>query len=83
MATKDGEVIVQTRLPDTQIMVSNNLVLMQMVDTMGHVGNFLCESDDGGRRHFDGKVSGMKYIFYCSTLEIVGVEQFLLLFIYA
>ena len=78
LATNDGDVIVQTKLPDTQIMVSNNTVLVQMVDPKGdptgHVGYFSCESDDGGSKHFDGAVSGMKYTFYCSTIQIAGVQ---------
>nr|POE97680.1 histidine kinase cki1 [Quercus suber] len=77
LATKDGKVIIQTSLPNARIMVSNNTVLVQMVNSNGdptdQVANFSCESD-GGSKHFDGKVSGMKYTFYCSTLEIAGVE---------
>lgn len=30
-----------------------------------------CESNDGRLRNFDGEVLGMKYIFYCTILEIV------------
>lgn len=78
LATKDGKVIIQTSLPNAQILVSNNTVLVQMMNSNGdptvQVANFSCESDDGGSKHFDGKVSGMKYTFYCSTLEIAGVE---------
>lgn len=73
LATKDGKAIVQTRLLGTGIIVSNNTGLVRMV-TLSNVDNFLCEYDNGRSGHYDGEVSGMKYIYFFCTLEIVGVQ---------
>lgn len=75
LATLDGEVIIPTRLPNTQITVSNNTKLNPNGDTyIDQVGNSCIMSQGGGSKHFYGKVSGVTYKFYCSTLEIAGVK---------
>ncbi|KAF5454175.1 hypothetical protein F2P56_023858, partial [Juglans regia] len=75
LATHDGEVIIPTRLPNTQITVSNNTKLKPNGDPyIDLVGNLSCSmSHGGGSKYFNEKVSGVTYKFYCSTLEIAGV----------
>ena len=78
LVTKHGDVIIQSRLRETQIYVRNDTVLVQAVDPngvpRGHAGNISCASDDGSSGPFYKKALGMKYVFYCSTLEIAGVD---------
>ncbi|XP_021283433.1 histidine kinase CKI1-like isoform X2 [Herrania umbratica] len=79
LATAEGDVIVQTRLPNTEIVVQNSTVSVQSLRPRGHqirgVGNVSCVSADGKLGSFNGRIMGEKYTFYCSTIEIAGVPS--------
>ncbi|GLT37955.1 hypothetical protein SLA2020_122340 [Shorea laevis] len=81
LATAAGDVIVQTRLPNAQIVVNDSIISVQTVTQNGHplgyLGNRSCDS--GEVRHFMGRIMGIKYNFYCSALEIAGVHLVYLL----
>lgn len=79
LATLDGDVIVQTKLPQTKLMVENTWVQVQEMkpntDSANHISNFSCQPDDSNVRSYTGKITGVKYNFHCSTLEIAGVQS--------
>ncbi|KAM2625790.1 hypothetical protein TB1_032605 [Malus domestica] len=91
LATADGDVIVQSKLPKTQFQISNNTVSVQTVKPNGNVtsnlGHFPCNIPDDDDKDNDGsnggklgssyswKLKGTKYRAYCSTLEIIGVRS--------
>lgn len=79
LATADGDVIVQTTLPEIQLMVMNNSVVVQTArpngDSADLVKSISCETDDASAVSFSGKIMGIKYNFHCSTLKIAGVQS--------
>ncbi|KAK9292122.1 hypothetical protein L1049_020080 [Liquidambar formosana] len=79
LTSGNGDVLVQTKLPHTQMLVGSGTVSVQLVRPNGdvgiQVGNISCDSSDGEPRFFDVKIEGMKYMFHCSTLEIAGVPS--------
>ncbi|XP_015874901.2 histidine kinase CKI1 [Ziziphus jujuba] len=79
LATLDGDVIVQTNLPQTTLMVVNNSVLLQTFkpnsNSANHVGSLSCRPCDSNVRSCTGKVIGVEYNFHCSNLEIAGVQS--------
>ncbi|KAA8545238.1 hypothetical protein F0562_020022 [Nyssa sinensis] len=79
LATNDGQVLVQTKLPDTRIVVNNGTVSLQTMKLNGEfenlVNNQSCKSDDGESNNFQVKIRGIKHIFYCSILDIAGVQS--------
>ncbi|TQD74897.1 hypothetical protein C1H46_039570 [Malus baccata] len=78
LATADGDVIVQSKLPKTQFQISNNTVSVQTVKPNGNVtsnlGHFPCNTPDDDDKDNDGgnggklgssyswKLKGTKYI---------------------
>ncbi|XP_022719520.1 histidine kinase CKI1-like [Durio zibethinus] len=78
LATADGDVIVQTRLPNTEIIVKNSTVSVHSLKLDGgqirSLGNFSCVSANGKLGSFNGRIMGVKYTFYCSTIGIAGVQ---------
>ncbi|MBA0619082.1 hypothetical protein Godav_028323 [Gossypium davidsonii] len=78
LATVDGDVIVQSELPNAEIIVNNNTVLIRASEldgsTIRSISNCSCEPVDGNRVSFHGRIMGEKYTFYCSTVEIAGVQ---------
>nr|KJB45434.1 hypothetical protein B456_007G305700 [Gossypium raimondii] len=83
LATVDGDVIVQSELPNAEITVNNNTVLIRASEldgsTIRSISNCSCEPVDGNRVSFHGRIMGEKYTFYCSTVEIAGVQAVSLL----
>ncbi|CAN6724538.1 unnamed protein product [Malus baccata var. baccata] len=91
LATADGDVIVQSKLPKTQFQISNNTVSVQTVkpnnNVTSNLGHFPCNTPDDDDKDNDGgnggklgssyswKLKGTKYRAYCSTLEIIGVQS--------
>ncbi|XVF05965.1 hypothetical protein REPUB_Repub06bG0006900 [Reevesia pubescens] len=80
LATADyGDVIVQTRLPNTEITVNNSTVLVHSLKPDGgqirSIGSVSCVSANGKLGSFHGRIMGVKYTFYCSTIEIAGVPS--------
>lgn len=80
LATAAGDVIVQTTLPNAQIVVNDSIISVQTVKQNGHPLSYLCNRscDSGEVRHFMGRIMGIKYNFYCSALEIAGVHLVLI-----
>ncbi|OMP10949.1 hypothetical protein COLO4_04147 [Corchorus olitorius] len=78
LATIDGDVIMQMKLPNIEILVNNNhTVLVQSLKPDGsthEVSSCVCV-DHGKLRSFHGKIKGVKYKFYCSSIEIAGVQS--------
>ncbi|EEF49952.1 histidine kinase 1 plant, putative [Ricinus communis] len=78
LGTVDGQVIMQTIPPDTQIDMLNGSVTVQIFNPNGgKMGqdNLSCFSVDGKLRPLHGKIVGNRYIFYCSNLYIAGVQS--------
>ncbi|GMI79384.1 CYTOKININ-INDEPENDENT 1 [Hibiscus trionum] len=79
LATVKGDTIVQSKLPNAEILVNNRTVSVHALNLDGSqlrsIGNFLCESDDGKPVSFHGSIMGNKYTFYCSTIQIAGVQS--------
>ncbi|KAK3034077.1 hypothetical protein RJ639_034302, partial [Escallonia herrerae] len=80
LATNDGQVLVQTKLPSTQMVVDNGTVSVQLMkpngDFEGRTVSHSCRPDgSNGLGPFDLNLRGVKHIIYCSTLEIAGVQS--------
>lgn len=60
------------------ILVRNRTISVEAADDDGNVeertGFHSCKSDNGGLTNFTVKIRGSQRIFYCSTLEIGGIE---------
>ncbi|OMO86309.1 hypothetical protein CCACVL1_09657 [Corchorus capsularis] len=77
LATIDGDVIMQMKLPNIEILVNNHTVSVQSLKPDGtthEVSSCVCV-DHGKLRSFHGKIKGVKYKFYCSSVEIAGVQS--------
>ena len=78
LGTADGQVVVQTKLPNSQIEIHNDTVMVQTMKRnggpLGHY-NISCDSEDGRLRTLHKKIVGIKYMFYCSTLDIAGLKS--------
>ncbi|KAA8536762.1 hypothetical protein F0562_029240 [Nyssa sinensis] len=80
LATHDGQVLVKSNLPDTQIVVKNGKVSLQVMKLNGEFENWVvnhsCKPDDHGEaKNFHAKINGRRHIFYCSVLDIAGVQS--------
>ncbi|KAK2639169.1 hypothetical protein Ddye_026964 [Dipteronia dyeriana] len=84
LAAADGKVIIGTKLKDTRIMVHRNSVFVTTLPeykhnnghhVQGSVAFVSCSSNDGKLSPVHGKVLGVEYIFFCSTLEVAGVQS--------
>ncbi|CAK9145213.1 unnamed protein product [Ilex paraguariensis] len=78
LATKDGKVL-NEGIPNTRMILADNSVSFQLLkssgDQIGQIGNVTCESNDGSSRASILNIWETKYIIYCSTLDIVGVQS--------
>ncbi|CAK7340560.1 unnamed protein product [Dovyalis caffra] len=78
LGTADGQVIRQTELPNSQIEIHNDRVMVQTMkrngDPLGHY-NISCDPEVGGLRPLHKRIVGIKYMFYCSTLDIAGLKS--------
>lgn len=79
LATADGQVIIQTKLHNTQMVIYNSTLLLQKLNDdgspEGSTATHSCVSDKGKPTKFNMKIMGRKYIFHCSTLQIAGVQS--------
>lgn len=79
LAAADGQVIIQTKLQNTEMVIYNSTLLLQKLNDddspEGSIANHSCVSDKGNPTKFNMKIMGKKYIFYCSTLQIAGVQS--------
>lgn len=72
LATREGRVLVESKINGGRIHVRNGTVSVEEEMT----GTFhSCKSDNGGLTNFRVKIRGSRRIFYCSSLEIGGVES--------
>ncbi|KAI9187107.1 hypothetical protein LWI28_024442 [Acer negundo] len=83
LTSADGKVIIGTKLKDTRIMARRNSVFVTTLPkykhnnghhVQGSVALVSC-TNDGKLSPVHGKVLGVKYIFFCSTLEVAGVHS--------
>ncbi|XP_057966677.1 histidine kinase CKI1 [Malania oleifera] len=78
LATKDGKVL-KEGIPNTSIVPSGSLVSLQVTEPNGHqidhVGNISCQLNHGELRPSFLKIQGTMYKFYCSPLEIAGIQS--------
>lgn len=82
LATADGDAIVQTKLPNTEIIVNDSKVSVHSLEPDGGqirrtIGTANCASVSANAKlgTFPGRIEGVKYTFYCSTIEIAGVKS--------
>ena len=77
LATNNGTVLSQG-IPNTQIVKAGNSVSVQIWqpngDQIGKVGDVACQSNDSNLTASVLEILEMKYLFYCSPLEIIGVK---------
>ncbi|KAL3538260.1 hypothetical protein ACH5RR_001626 [Cinchona calisaya] len=79
LATNDGKVLVESKLPDAQISVDNGTVSLILKKPNGDhedlLGKVSCKSDDGDSVYLDVKIREKKHKFYCSTITVAGVDS--------
>lgn len=79
LATKDGVVLLEGTIPNTRMVIRNNSVSIQLMNSygaqVGLVGNLICQQNDGTIQGSNFNFWGTKYSLHCSPLEIVGVEM--------
>ncbi|KAL5560999.1 hypothetical protein UlMin_030746 [Ulmus minor] len=83
LATRDGKVLVEKGLNNTEIVVCGNLSsvsfnLRKPNGDLAHVGNVSCEPNNN--KGSSSKASflniwGTEYLLYCSPLDIVGIQS--------
>ncbi|MCD7446493.1 hypothetical protein HAX54_007808 [Datura stramonium] len=79
LASNNGQVIVDTRIPNTSINVYNGTVSVQFKNLNGTrqdlSGNQSCNLRNGERGKFEVKINEKTHMFYCSVIEIAGLES--------
>ena len=76
LATKDGKVLIE-ELKDTHMVLTGNMVSVQLKKPNGEqkvLGNVSCIIKDGSPRASTLNIQGTKYMLYCSSLDMVGVQ---------
>lgn len=77
-ATKDGLVLGEEMIPNTRMVIHGSSVSFQLLNSngeqIGHVGGVTCQQNEVRLRDSILKIWETKYMVYCSSLEIVGVE---------
>ncbi|KAJ8529604.1 hypothetical protein K7X08_036439 [Anisodus acutangulus] len=79
LASSNGQVIVDTKIPHTSINVYNGTVSVQFKNLNGThqdlSGNQSCKLGNGERGQFEVKIKETTHMFYCSVIEIAGLES--------
>ncbi|CAN4108890.1 unnamed protein product [Withania somnifera] len=79
LASNKGQVIVDTKIPHTSINVYNGTVSVQFENLNGTYqdlsGNQSCKLGKGEKRRFEVKIKEEMHMFYCSVIEIAGLEM--------
>ncbi|XP_019255633.1 PREDICTED: histidine kinase CKI1 [Nicotiana attenuata] len=79
LASNNGQVIVDTKIPHTSIIVYNGTVSVQFKNLNGSredlSGNQSCKLVNGERGQFEVKIKENNFVFYCSVIEIAGLES--------
>lgn len=84
LAAADGRIIMGTKLQHIQIVVvQNSLVLVRSLSkrnglVKGSIAYLSSVSNGGKLSPTHGKISRVKCIYFCSTLEVAGVLQYVL-----
>ena len=76
LATKDGKVLIE-ELKHTHMVLTGNMVSVQLNKPNGEqkvLGNVSCIIKDGSPRASTLNIQGTKYMLYCSSLDMVGVQ---------
>ncbi|KAM4101058.1 hypothetical protein ACB094_05G114300 [Castanea mollissima] len=77
LATKDGKVLLE-ELKNTHMVLVGNIVSVQLKKPNGEqevLGNISCNIKDGSSIASTLNIQGTEYMFYCSTLDMVGVQS--------
>ena len=77
LATTDGKVLVQG-LQNTHMVLTGNVVSFQLLKPNGEqigIGNISCNLKDGASRASILNIQETEYMFYCSSLNIMGVQS--------
>ncbi|KAM3378003.1 histidine kinase CKI1 [Capsicum galapagoense] len=78
LASNNGQIIVDTKIPHTSINAYNGTISVQFKNLDGThqdlSGNQSCKLGNGERGQFEVKIKEEKYMFYCSVIEIAGLE---------
>ncbi|KAJ8572807.1 hypothetical protein K7X08_009318 [Anisodus acutangulus] len=79
LASSNGQVIVDTKIPHTSINVYNGTVSVQFKNLNGTrqdlSGNQSCRLGNGEKGQFEVKIKEKTHMFYCSVIEIAGLES--------
>ena len=77
MATKDGKVLIEG-LKNTYMVLAGNIVFVQLKKPNREqevLGNVSCNIRDGSSIASTLNIQGTEYKFYCSSLDMVGVQS--------
>ncbi|KAM7501167.1 hypothetical protein LguiB_000071 [Lonicera macranthoides] len=80
LATKEGKVLCELGIPNTHVVLVGDSVSFQLPNPNGDqmiiIGNVTCQQNDGTTLQPSIlNILGQNYIFYCTTLQIVGVQS--------
>ncbi|KAJ4850639.1 hypothetical protein Tsubulata_023974 [Turnera subulata] len=78
LGTTEGQVIMQAKVPGIRIDIVNSTVMLKTLkpNSIPDTKYILsCDSEDGQLISFVGIMGGIKYKFYCSTLNIAGIKS--------
>ena len=76
LATKDGKVLIEG-LKNTHMVLASNIVFVQLKKPNREqevLGNVSCNIRDGSSIASTLNIQGTEYMFYCSSLDMVGVQ---------
>lgn len=78
LATRDGKVL-KEGLRNTQVLFDGNYISFEFMkpngDRMGSLGSVSCDPKDGNSSVSLVNIEGVNYMFYCSPIDIVGVQS--------
>lgn len=81
LATKEGKVLSKLGIPNTRVVLVGDSISFQILnpngDQMSLVGNVTCQQNDGTGTLQPSilNILGKNYMFYCATLQIIGVQS--------
>lgn len=80
LAANDGQVLIETKLPDdAQISVDNGTLSLKLKKPNGdhedELTNISCKSEDGDLVYLDVKIKEKKHKLYCSTINVAGIDS--------
>jgi hypothetical protein len=79
LATEDGKVLIDQGLQNTHMVLDSNVVSIQLMkpngDQISRVGNVSCNLIDGKPGASVLNIQEKEYMFYCLSLDMVGVQS--------